>query len=357
MNVMRDAYIAIGLVVIVAGIASLVYVTQADACAGADEARTCFIKESEVIAKRDVNEALRYVWDSVAESSDYKTAHMALHFVGAEAYRDAGSVEKAFEFLAPYTKNGNDLFSGGFQHGVFQEYFRQNNSRSIPELTHDVCGSYDAVASDPGPRAAECYHTVGHAITIVNDNAIEPSLTECDAFPREWNREWCYHGVFMENFYLRYTYYRGETAAPDVHTSFTALCKELPKRYTKQCVDFVGWIHLTDHEKDFAGAFAACAEFSESEARTCVARVARLFVVDAHKDDFGEIHATCTEAHPYANECLIGAAIGLSQGIGVIRYEAGKELCGTLSGDVRSACAYAVEHWRESLAQTVASEI
>lgn len=345
------------------------YAKQAAAheCLDASNPRKCFTKETEAVIERDGTQAaLTYVWDTVARHSDYKTAHMALHYVGAQAYRDAGSVEEAFAYLRGLGSATNELFSGGFQHGVFQGYFLENDSRVVPDLTKDLCGRYenfatldDAFDLQIARRAAECYHTIGHATMMLQTNDLEPSLAECDAFPHSWMREWCYHGVFMENFYLYSAYYQEDAARPDAQEpSLAPTCERLPGRYREQCVYFVSWVYLLAHPKEFSKAFAECALFPDALARICVARAGRFYVAEALKSDLSGIHAVCTEAGKFENECIFGTAIGLSEGIGALTDEgAGKRLCETLGPKERASCEYTLAHTRDSLARLVVIDL
>ncbi|TSC87243.1 MAG: Uncharacterized protein G01um10148_348 [Parcubacteria group bacterium Gr01-1014_8] len=337
-------------------------------CLKEENVRWCFIHEAQAIAAIEgAQKAYSYVHDVIKKYSDYKTEHLALHYVGMKAYDEAGSVDKAFTLIYGEDQMADDsIYYSGFQHGLFERYFEVNGAQTPTVLGNETCHTYassesldEFTSTRTRVLAAECYHAIGHAIMFISDNNVEASLSACDAFPHQWEQRWCYHGVFMENYYLHIPEYHLGVARPDAEgLSVVELCMRVGEKYRGECSYFVGWVYMQMHPNDFAGAFSECAMFPQSDARICIARVGRFFVAASSAGDLSGMIATCEKAHPFLRECLYGTAIGLNQGVGLFEYvNKGKGLCDVLEDDMHADCENALTRSHESLARKVITEL
>ena len=336
---------------------------KTDSCVSDKNIRWCFIEKTRVIAEtKGVPEALAFVKNTVAPNTNYGTVHLSLHYVGYQAYKDAGNLKDALAYIPSDSMTQEDfLFYNGIQHGIFERYLEiHGNSVSTATLSKEACGDYASIAnldSEPSEAtriaAAECYHSLGHALMFANENDIGKSLLKCDTFAYPWMKEWCYHGVFMENYYLYIPgYSHGITEPSAQEPSILAMCKSLNQKYQPQCDMFVSWVYLYTHPEDFAGAFAECATLGHESARICVARAGRFYVPSHSKGDFKDMVAVCAQAGAFEEECLEGSAIGLNEGTASFSTKGtGQLFCDSLEEKYRAGCTSAVARSYESLAR------
>lgn len=133
------------------------------------------------------------VLDSLA-GADAEIAHGAhplAHGLGIAAYRSPETVASTFA-SCPVTQ------MSGCSHGVIQGYFldlaRQGKTVGAVEL-EALCAPHTATQF----LFFQCAHGAGHGLMAVHGNHVPMSLAACDLAMRDFVRENCYGGVFMEN--------------------------------------------------------------------------------------------------------------------------------------------------------------
>lgn len=335
-------------------------------CTSTSNPRSCFISQTRDIASRKgIPDALEYVKNEVARNGDYSSVHLSMHVIGWQAYLSSSDIGRALQFLPNPSEILADFFLyNGFQHGAFEAFFQDyGTTLSTMALAERACGSFVSSGEDfemttsEGIFAAECIHAVGHAIMGNYGNAVLPSLAECDTLPRPWMAGWCAHGVFMENHYLHSAKYQEGAPRPDVTPdAMESLCANVSASYQMWCHQFIGWSYMELHPDDFAGAFTLCASLPTDDARICVARVSRLYLVSTYRNNVADILTTCGLARDYETECLYGAAIGINEGTGGKNIQVA-QLCDSIHADLRAGCYEVVHRSHESLARMYVTEL
>ena len=335
------------------------------ACLIGEKSAWCYIEESDRLAKgKGIEEALAYVVNTVALETNYKVAHMAMHLVGHAAYMRTHDVTSALAFLPPIDPQASNFLAyNGFEHGVFEQFFHEHGG-SPPALMKEACAPYLSIVSPDATSsvearilAPECFHALGHALMFTDGNDVPMSLKTCDSLEKTWMRQWCYHGVFMENYYLYIPGYLPDAPKPYAHAeSLLPLCNKLESRYLHECALFLPWIYLEAHQGDFSGAFKECDSLNATDRRICVARAGRFYVPAFSRGDFSKMQSTCALAKDNATTCLYAAAIGVREGLAGGQNK-GRSLCDALDPSLRPGCTEAVRRANESLARIYVSEI
>jgi hypothetical protein len=339
-----------------------------EACSDENSAPLCFINETGRIAEEEgVAAALTYVEDTVRERSNYKIVHMAMHMAGHHAYvhteDHAGDVARALSYL-PKGDEAMEHFLdfNGYLHGVLEHFFSEHRDWEPTDLITQACAQFMSLESLEkagtwdkifGP---ECLHATGHSLMFILDNDVPRSLAECDKMPRQWMRDWCHHGVFMENHYLHLPMYLPDAPRPyATGDRGLTLCHTLDEKYRAACSQFVGWIYIEMNRDDFAGAFAACSEFPENERRICIARTAR-FQLAASGISTEAMIQTCVHSPHDTDACLAGAAVGIREGLAGIQQKT-FDFCGHVPEEFRTFCSNTVARYKESLARIYVVEL
>ena len=150
-------------------------------------------------------------------------AHQLAHNIGRGTARVFGM--NAQSFIRCPVK-----FEHGCYHGFLEVVLRKIDSPLAAAVR--ICGTSSAGSND----TFECYHGIGHGITMSESYNLDTSLTVCDALPDQWQKP-CWDGVFME--YVE-GYFRGDV--PDVYNVFRdddslAPCNQISERYRSACYE------------------------------------------------------------------------------------------------------------------------
>jgi|GEM_PF-4951122 len=356
--------VVFGILLVIAGVWYMRDIRNGDACSGTENSALCYISEAEAKARDNgIGEALQYVTKVVVPNTNYKVVHLAMHSIGNEAYARTEDVGQALAYLPWYGEVERFLDFNGYQHGVLEMYFLAEGDGTPQTLITEACApfvnlaSFESASREEKIRGPECFHAAGHALMYALKNEVPDALSACDVSPYDWMREWCYHGVFMENYYLYLPSYESHAPRPYAQgNTGIDMCRTIDARYRTSCSQFVGWIYAEVHPGDFVGAFDACAAFGKDDKRICIARTGRFHIAARFRENFPAMVDTCMQADSDASACLQGTAIGVSEGIAGDEQR-NKVFCDAVPENERSACVDAVARSRESLARIYVTEL
>lgn len=333
-----------------------------DVCVAGPDFEACVLaRAGSVASEMGTREAIAYVQARVARGLDFKVAHLAMHMVGASAYQKTSDLRSAVALL-PFTESINDvnvLFLSGFWHGVFGEFFTLHESNmTVEELHKAACGEFFEDESPNSSGASvlysrrECFHAIGHGLMLINENDISKTLLQCDKLPREWMQDWCYHGVFMEDHYLRYSYYR-----PDLPRNnelsverYMDLCFSLDEKYRPRCSEFVGPNFIIAHPGEYREMFALCNQFEREAAESCVYYISKSGLPKYFTSDFNGLRDACMLAGDSMMQraCLLAVADGVRLGYAGAAQRH-KDFCAVVPEDIREDCGRRIKHIDEYL--------
>jgi len=123
--------------------------------------------------------------------------HRIVHAMGSAALaRYDGDVARTFG-------EGDSTCNSGYYHGILERSFAGAKSElELQTRANEVCRSRRIQLSQW--LNFSCLHGLGHGLMIQTGYALPTSLGICKGLDRDWNREVCAGGVFMENFFSTY---------------------------------------------------------------------------------------------------------------------------------------------------------
>lgn len=291
-----------------------------------------------------------------------REGHMYAHGIGIAALPSPDEVGRVFASCTPD-------FQSGCYHGVIQSYFLavQRGGGEVTTATVDaLCGDYR------GPPANsfllfQCTHGLGHGLTILNRHDLPRALAACDLISREWERESCYGGAFMENVvnetHPHHLIAEGTGSAPAGHgeghghddhgdtataSTWRALdandlhypCSRMDAKYLNACytIQTAAMLHFTG--QDHGRAAAECARAPERVRETCFVSLGRDLSGIAAADP-GAAMRLCGLAEPAfqptCNSGVVQSLVNLNTS-----SEIGLSYCRLVPADSKRACYRAV---------------
>jgi hypothetical protein len=130
--------------------------------------------------------------DALYKSDAYvkRECHPLAHEIGHLAYAKYKSVTAAEEFA-------RETCWSGYHHGLMESYISQFDDKQLRTKMNGIC---KPDASHPYSLAYyNCWHGLGHGLTIRFTQDIFHALRFCNVIRRNWERQSCYSGVFMQN--------------------------------------------------------------------------------------------------------------------------------------------------------------
>ena len=119
-----------------------------------------------------------------------RTCHPLAHEIGHLAFAKYHSVTTAEGYA-------RETCWSGYHHGLMESYISQFSDKQLRARMNGIC------KQDPSHPYSlayyNCWHGLGHGLTIRWQQDIFHALRFCNAIGHEWERESCYSGVFMQN--------------------------------------------------------------------------------------------------------------------------------------------------------------
>ncbi len=144
-----------------------------------------------IVDARDPGVALDDL-DALYKSDAYvkRTCHPLAHEIGHLAYAKYKSVTAAEQYA-------RETCWSGYHHGLMESYISQFDDKQLRAKMNGIC------TQDPSHPYSlayyNCWHGLGHGLTIRFTQDIFHALRFCNVIRRSWERQSCYSGVFMQN--------------------------------------------------------------------------------------------------------------------------------------------------------------
>ncbi len=239
-----------------------------------------------------------------------------------------GEIAASLKAPIPYLINACSSRCGyGCAHGLMVGLLRQNpHALDHPDRLCSSTSNYTMTRSD----AIACHHGIGHANAEYASYRIQNALVLCNRFEKQYAREECYTGVFMEIFDApTFTH-----ALPTVPTDAQAFCKNMPEGTHDTCIAQVAFKQSVSTH-DIRVGYQTCQTLAVDKARTCAVGIGS-DVYFSQNGDSTSVATVCAQGIQFIRQCLEGA-ITSSLIIDATGIQATK-ICNATMPSFRSTC-------------------
>jgi len=270
----------------------------------------CYKKKLQtVLTTKGTEQALHLIEEIVGKDQvALREAHNLTHYVGRMSYHHVKDVTTVMSQCTP-------AHQSGCYHGALEAYLT-----SKPKIqTDDVVAICSPKLEEEKGRFAyfNCFHGLGHGLTMHLNHDIKHALTLCDTLNTTWDQQSCYGGVFMEGVITgikgpsQHSGHHGKKA----HHQQAKLvdpknplypCSELDEKYLRECYMMQTSIilHLTHY--DFAKAFGICDTAPKGMKPTCYQSMGRDISGHTLRDIDQSIRLCQLGTGTHQNRCFIG---------------------------------------------------
>ena len=284
------------------------------------QAYGCYSERVERITERyGIPAALAYVKDVIYPVNGYSMVHQIMHELGDRAFSSDQKLDALNMYLSPYKDlvRGVPPYTGfdGFVHGFLVDYMT-SRKKPLPDQMEEICSTKNSIIGIP-KNLIECYHMVGHVIMHEVGNKVDTALKYCDALQNESEKDACYTGTFMEDYFLYDPFFHQGAPRPDAEgPSMYNLCAHYTGTKLYYCDMYVG-VSFSLSSNDLGGAFAECGKLSQNNT-SCAAHIGT-FVVASLSRSVSQAEDICNRyATPaYKESCISAASGSLKAGFGV----------------------------------------
>ena len=264
-----------------------------------DETFGCYQREFRVIVDtRNPGVALDDL-DALYKSDAYvkRACHPLAHEIGHLAYAKYKSVTVAEGYA-------RETCWSGYHHGLMESYISQFDDRQLRAKMNGICKQD---ATHPYSLAYyNCWHGLGHGLTIRFTQDVFHALRFCDAITHSWERQSCYSGVFMQNIVANGS---GMHRAVDLKPSDPIYpCDAVTKQQKPSCYLMQTSYVLQVKNWNLPVAFGICNRVEARYVGTCYRSMGR-DISGAALLNPGTIVSQCgMGAAAHRAECIAGAA-------------------------------------------------
>jgi len=253
--------------------------------------------------------------------------HQLAHQLGHAGFAHYGSVTKA-------TAQGSEICWSGYYHGVVEAYISRWTDAKLRTRMPTIC------RQTPGHPYSlayyNCWHGLGHGLTIRFDNDVFKALPYCDAIRRDWEAQSCYSGVFMQNIVVDGVMHH----SVDLKRSDPVYpCDAVAVRQKSSCYLMVTSYVLKVKNYDYAATFRVCDRVEKAFVTTCYQSLGRDISGNSLLDPV-KVQALCALGAPKDRSwCVVGAA----KNAVYERHEPSQAdaLCRLYQGALRKTCVAA----------------
>ncbi|GJL49531.1 MAG: hypothetical protein NPIRA01_07580 [Nitrospirales bacterium] len=270
----------------------------------------CYKKTLETVLKKlGTEQALQVIEEIVKKDhAALREAHNLTHHVGRMSYHHLKDVTAVMSQCTP-------AHQSGCYHGALEAYLT-----SKPRIQSDdvvaICSPN--LEKEKGRFAYfNCFHGLGHGLTMHLNHDIKQALALCDTLNTAWDQQSCYGGVFMEgvvtgiNGSQQHSGHHGKEAQ---HHKTKLVdpknplypCSELDEKYLRECYMMQTSIilHLTQY--DFAKGFGVCDTAPEGMKPTCYQSMGRDISGHTLRNIDESIRLCQLGVATHQNRCFIG---------------------------------------------------
>lgn len=303
-----------------------------------DETFACYQRQLRTIVDAQ-NPAVAL--DAIArlyETDSYvRTAcHPIVHEIGHLAYDRYKSVTKAEQYA-------RETCWSGYHHGIMEKYISRFTNPQLLKRISRIC---------PPDRAHpyslayyNCWHGLGHGLTIRFEQKVFKSLAFCKAISKDWERQSCYSGVFMQNIVADGS---GMHQSVDLRPSDPIYpCNKVAADQKQSCFLMQTSYVLRVFKWDIAKAFRTCDHVEAGYVATCYRSMGRDISGAATLEPATVVRECALGATPHRPDCIEGAAANaVYDRHGTERADA---LCTIVLSADRPRCTAAVRQAAETL--------
>lgn len=303
-----------------------------------DETFACYQRQLRTIVDTQ-NPAVAL--DAIArlyETDSYvRTAcHPIVHEIGHLAYDRYKSVTKAEQYA-------RETCWSGYHHGIMEKYISRFTNPQLLKRISRIC---------PPDRAHpyslayyNCWHGLGHGLTIRFEQKVFKSLAFCKAISKDWERQSCYSGVFMQNIVADGS---GMHQSVDLRPSDPIYpCNKVAADQKQSCFLMQTSYVLRVFKWDIAKAFRTCDHVEAGYVATCYRSMGRDISGAATLEPATVVRECALGATPHRPDCIEGAAANaVYDRHGTERADA---LCKIVLSADRPRCTAAVRQAAETL--------
>ena len=237
--------------------------------------------------------------DALSKTDTYvlRTCHPLAHEIGHLAFAKYKTVQGAEAFA-------RETCWSGYHHGVMESYISQFNDGQLRQRMNGICKQD---AAHPYSLAYyNCWHGLGHGLTIRFTQNVFRSLKFCNYVTKSWERQSCYSGVFMQNIVANGS---GMHKAVDLKPSDPIYpCDAVTKEQKPSCYLMQTSYVLQVKNWNLPVAFRICDRVEAGFVGTCYRSMGR-DISGAALLDPAKVVAQCNEgANAHRAECIAGAA-------------------------------------------------
>ena len=238
-------------------------------------------KLESIIKNRGTEDALQVIEQVVTKDQvALREAHNLTHHVGRVSYHHLKDVTAVMSLCTA-------AHQSGCYHGALEAYL-SSKPHVQPADVVAICSA--KLEREKGRFAYfNCFHGLGHGLTMHLNHDMNKALTMCDTLQTQWDRESCYGGVFMETVvtgisssqpHSGHSGHHGEKVGSHKAKLIDPKnplypCSDLETKYLRECYMMQTSIilHLTHY--DFAKAFRECDKAPEDMRSTCYQSMGR----------------------------------------------------------------------------------
>jgi hypothetical protein len=281
-----------------------------------------------IIHQNGASEALKQLAELKAKEQYVEAqCHSLVHSIGHDAYKFYGSVSES-------TKYSSEVCWSGYYHGIMESYMSEFDDSQLLAKINSIC------QPEPGKSYSfayyNCWHGVGHGVTIRFENDIFKAMPFCEAISPEWERKSCYSGVFMQNIVVDGEAHKSVNLKPE---DPVYPCNVVREDQKESCYLMVTSYILKTVMYDYAKAFSICDSVEPNYLSSCYKSMGRDISAAAFLAP-ERVIALCELGNaPNRSDCYNGAVSNaIYNDHNTIMADA---LCRALSETYRQACIVA----------------
>ena len=223
--------------------------------------------------------------------------HPIVHEIGHLAYDRYKSVTTAEQYA-------RETCWSGYHHGIMEKYISKfSNTQLLKRISH-LC------PPDPAHPYSlayyNCWHGLGHGLTIRFEQKVFKSLAFCKAISRDWERQSCYSGVFMQNIVADGS---GMHQSVDLRPSDPIYpCDKVAADQKQPCFLMQTSYVLRVFKWDIPRAFHTCDGVQAAYVSTCYRSMGRDISGAATLDPRTVVRECALGATAHRSDCIAGAA-------------------------------------------------
>jgi hypothetical protein len=237
--------------------------------------------------------------DALSKTDTYvlRTCHPLAHEIGHLAYAKYKSVTVAEGYA-------RETCWSGYHHGLMESYISQFDDGQLRSRMNTICKQD---ADHPYSLAYyNCWHGLGHGLTIRFAQDIFRSLKFCNAITHSWERQSCYSGVFMQNIVANGS---GMHRAVDLKPSDPIYpCDAVSEQEKPSCYLMQTSYVLQVKKWNLPAAFHICDGVEAAYVGTCYRSMGRDISGAALLDPAKVVPQCALGAKAHQWECIAGAA-------------------------------------------------